>query len=92
MTGTKTSFRSAALTQTCRPWNGKGPIEQMGYSIRTPDYRYTRWIHHESQGVMAEEIYDLRSDLYQRTNQIENPTFKNIIDEHRQLLEKARGK
>ncbi|MEM7144199.1 MAG: sulfatase [Verrucomicrobiota bacterium] len=91
MTGASDSFRPAALTQTCRPWNRKGPVKQMGYSIRTADHRYTQWVDHETQAIIAEEIYDLGSDLYQRTNQIDNPDFQDIIATHRRLLEEERG-
>ncbi|MEM1294334.1 MAG: sulfatase [Verrucomicrobiota bacterium] len=90
MKGTTDSFRPAALTQSSRPWSGKGPIQQMGYSIRTPNYRYTQWVQLDSQAVIAEEIYDLRNDLYQRTNQIENPAFNDAIAEHRRILETER--
>ncbi|MEM0896140.1 MAG: sulfatase [Verrucomicrobiota bacterium] len=92
MRGTTNSFRTAALTQTCRPWNRKGPIEQMGYSLRTADHRYTQWIELKSQSVIAEEIYDLRNDPCQRINEIENPAFKEALVKHRQLLEKERGR
>ncbi|MEM9478738.1 MAG: sulfatase [Verrucomicrobiota bacterium] len=90
MKGASDKHRPAALTQTCRPWNRKGPIQQMGYSIRTANHRYTQWFELKSQTIIAEEIYDLRSDLYQRTNEIENPTFAEVVVTHRQLLEKER--
>lgn len=87
MNDSRAPFRSAALTQTCRPWNRKGTIEQMGYSIRSQDHRYTRWIDHENGDVIAEEIYDLRRDLYQRSNQIRDADLRDIIIRHRRLLE-----
>ncbi|MEM7602589.1 MAG: sulfatase [Verrucomicrobiota bacterium] len=92
LTGRAGTFRPAALTQTCRPWNRKVPIEQMGYSLRTADYRYTQWIDAQSQAILSEEIYDLRSDLYQRTNQINHPGFQEAIVKHRQLLASERGR
>ncbi|MEM9283187.1 MAG: sulfatase [Verrucomicrobiota bacterium] len=90
MTGESADFRPAALTQTCRPWNRKGPIEHMGYSIRTPDYRYTQWVDHQSEEVVAEEIYDLRKDPFQRVNLTGNAELQEVVAEHRQLLASER--
>ncbi|MEM8954839.1 MAG: sulfatase [Verrucomicrobiota bacterium] len=90
MNGAQDSFRPAALTQTCRPWNRKGPIKQMGYSIRTENHRFTQWVDHEDDTVIAEEIYDLQNDPYQRTNQIDNSAFEDTITKHRQLLSQER--
>lgn len=80
-------FRTAALTQTSRPWGGKGPIQQMGYSIRTDEHRYTRWIQMDSGEVIAEEIYDLISDPFQRKNEIENDELEAVLLVHRRFLE-----
>ena len=43
--------------QLNRPWNKTMP-EQMGYSLRTSNTRYTRWIDFSSNQTIAEEPYD----------------------------------
>ena len=90
MEGTATFFRPAALTQTCRPWGKKRPIEHMGYSIRARHHRYTQWILYESGDIISEEIYHLREDPFQRENLINDPELKDLVSEHRRLLEETK--
>ncbi len=52
--------RDAALSQFNRPWASTTP-EVMGYSIRTKNERYTRWIRWQSRETIAEELYDYSS-------------------------------
>jgi arylsulfatase A-like enzyme len=68
LTQPEAAFRQTALSQACRPWSDKAPIESMGYSIRTEQYRYTRWVDHNSKSIISEELYDLTSDPFQRSN------------------------
>lgn len=62
--------RGWAISQVRR--GGKPPV--MGYTIRTPDWRYTMW---GDQGAKGEELYDHRNDPSELTNLAE-------IAEHRQ--------
>jgi iduronate 2-sulfatase len=80
-------FRSAALTQVSRPWSNKAQIEIMGYSIRTPRYRFTQWRDHNTGEVRSEELYDLENDLYQRNNLIHQSGIADILSAQRELLE-----
>jgi iduronate 2-sulfatase len=68
LSNSNSSFRSAALTQVCRPWSNKAPIEQMAYSIRTDQHRYTQWLDFETNELIAEELYAIENDLLQRDN------------------------
>ena len=86
----KSEFRRTALTQVCRPWSPNAPIETMGYSIRTADYRYTQWIDHNSKAMISEELYELEKDPYQRVNIGSTSGFRDIVSDHRLLLKKAR--
>ena len=52
--------RDAVLSQFNRPWNSSSP-EVMGYSIRTTNARYARWIDWESRETIDEELYDYSS-------------------------------
>lgn len=49
--------RDTVLSQFNRPWTSTTP-EVMGYSIRTENARYTRWIDWQSRETIAEELYD----------------------------------
>jgi arylsulfatase A-like enzyme len=52
--------RDVALSQFTRPWKATG-FEVMGYSLRTPTQRYTRWVKWPSRQTVAEEFYDYTS-------------------------------
>ena len=80
-------FREAALTQTLRPWGGKRVGSTMGYSIRTPKYRYVMWINRKDKYIIAEELYDMEKDPFQRNNIFNDSEFNNILSKHRELLE-----
>ncbi|MEM9227055.1 MAG: sulfatase [Verrucomicrobiota bacterium] len=58
--------RDFALTQD------KGIEQTMGYSIRTPQYRYNEWRNKRTSEIVAQELYHLKD------NRLE---MKNIIDE-----------
>ena len=45
------------MSQFSRPWNSKSP-ETMGYSVRTPTHRYTKWVDLKDGTVLQEELYD----------------------------------
>lgn len=79
-------FRKAALTQVSRPWSNQSPIETMGYSIRTPGYRYTQWRDYNNGDIQSEEIYDLKTDLYQRNNLIHQSGISDVVSAHRKLM------
>jgi iduronate 2-sulfatase len=62
--------RQVALTQHPRPAypaNGEDP-EAMGYSVRSPRYRYTEWRDFKSGEVLARELYDHNKDPAETRN------------------------
>ena len=81
--------REAALTQVSRPWPTNRLIEQMAYSIRTKDFRYTRWVDFESREVLAEELYDHRIDTFERNNLAPLSEFQAEKERHAQLLDES---
>ena len=85
----KSGFRQAALTQVCRPWVSNKPIQQMGYSIRSEQYRYTQWIDYESAELLSEELYNIEDDPFQRNNIMRSSEMESISF-HRKLLAKKR--
>ena len=58
--------------------NGK-QTRVMGYSMRTPDYRITRWVDHETRETIGTEIYDHRGS---------DPEMINLAarEEHKELI------
>lgn len=83
----KLEAREAALTQVSRPWSNKGAIKWMGYSIRTRDFRYTRWVDFESRDVLAEELYDHREDSFERNNVADHREYREEKERHARLLD-----
>ena len=77
------------MTQVCRPWP-KGPIEQMGYSLRTEKFRYTQWIEFSSGKILAEELYDHATDPLERKNLINNSSQVSDIVQFRLLMKEYR--
>ena len=53
----------------------------MGYSMRTPEYRITRWVSRETRETIDTEIYDHRASA---------PEMVNLAarEEHKELLER----
>ena len=76
----------AAFTQVCRPWPGGQPITEMGHSMRTKRYRYTRWVDVETKEVLAEELYDHDADPLERRNLAGRPEYNAIITRLRKLM------
>lgn len=81
--------REAALTQVCRPWP-KGDIHQMGYSLRTQDFRYTQWVDFSSGNILAEELYNHSTDSLERQNLVNDPGMSKDLDRLRQLMNRMR--
>jgi len=76
------SHKSAALTQTPRPNYPKGnrPVN-MGYSIRTEQYRYTEWQNFDTKELIDRELYDHVNDPQETVNVASFPLFQETIDE-----------
>ena len=64
--------------------NGRA-VKLMGYSMRTPEYRITRWVNRDTGETMDTEIYDHRGT---------DPEMVNLAarEEHQELLMRLNGK
>ena len=95
--------RPFAVSQFARPWNPREP-QVMGYSLRSPSHRYTRWIDRASREVVAEEFYeygrladrrDGSAPFVERANLVHEPDRAPILARHRADLDEtlaARGR
>ncbi|WP_019028892.1 sulfatase [Colwellia piezophila] len=83
--------KRAALSQTARPWPSNKPIKNMAYTIRTNQYRYTRWENIKNKQVIAEELYHSEKDPLERKNLIQWASDKLLQDMRQQLEQSRRG-
>lgn len=70
--------KDVALSQTTRPLGAEKSFSVLGSSIRTSQYRYTRWINRSDGKVMGEELYDLSKDIFQVENISDKKTGKKV--------------
>ncbi|MCF7848652.1 MAG: sulfatase [Kiritimatiellales bacterium] len=80
-------WKKAAFSQFPRNDKELGNLE--GYSLRTKDFRYTRWVKHDGGQTVFEELYDERANLLETENLAGNPEFKQTLEEHRDLFSKG---
>tara|TARA_Y100001934_G_C12351421_1_gene775585 strand:- start:79 stop:1527 length:1449 start_codon:yes stop_codon:yes gene_type:complete len=74
--------RDVVLSQHSRPWS-TGEPKIMGYSIRTEDHRYTRWIEWETRKAFSEELYDYRASASVAVQEKYLIEIANVEDEKR---------
>ena len=62
--------RKAAFSQFVRPYKAirKFPPTHMGYSVRTKDWRCTYWYDLSTGKIVERELYNLKTDLIEKTN------------------------
>lgn len=71
------SVKKAAFSQYPRPFEGKN---LMGYSMRTPRYRFTRWVARDDHSkVYAVELYDHQTDPMENVNIADDPANKRLV-------------
>jgi len=79
-----------AISQFPRPFffsrDKEGKNDFMGYSVRTDQYRYTKWIRIETGEVFARELYNHFTDPYEEVNIAKQEDFKEIIVDLDQIL------
>lgn len=87
------TVKEVALTQTPRPnyLRGKMP-EVMGYSIRTPRFRYTEWRDFKTGKPKAVELYDHDRDPAETKNLANAPKQASNLEELKRLLAKTLNK
>lgn len=74
---TSKSVKTAAFSQYPRSASGKG---LMGYSMRTPQYRFTRWVERRNpENVDAVELYDHQTDPQENINMAQDPANAELV-------------
>lgn len=64
----KAKVKLTATTQVARPLGGQDNLEIVGSSLRDENFRYNAWIRLTDQVIVAEELYDLSTDIDNATN------------------------
>lgn len=80
----KTVGRGWALSQVSRG-GGRNAPQFFGYSLRTPQWRYTEW----DEGNKGRELYDHETDPRELTNLAEKPESAAIIAKLQPILRDA---
>lgn len=74
--------RGWAISQVMRRAGGK---QTFGYTLRTPQWRYTEW----DRGNRGRELYDHRNDPREQTNLADAPAQADRVTEFSALLKQA---
>ena len=82
-------WKSAAFTQFQRPWRIKGAVTNMGYSVRTAQYRYVQWVERATGRVLAKELYDHAADPGETQNLADRADARDLIAQHAALLDQG---
>lgn len=78
-----------AISQFPRPGYYSEKPEFMGYSMRTDQYRYTKWIRIETGEAFARELYDHFADPWEEVNlAVEKNSEETIIGLDKVLMER----
>lgn len=84
--------KDAAFTQVLRPWpSSKKPSTSMGYSLRTRQYRYTRWVDLKTREIISEELFAHPKDWMERDNLIRDEASQETVKQLRLLMDKTVG-
>lgn len=90
----KAQGKPAVLSQFARPFKPSEP-SLMGYSLRTANMRYTRWVDWETKQIKSEELYqygglDEHSSTENRFTEHAFVEKKNILNQHPELAAQMR--
>jgi iduronate 2-sulfatase len=53
----------------------------LGYTVRTPRYRYIEWINKKTAEVEGRDLFDFKKDPLGKFNHANNPEYKDVVDE-----------
>ncbi len=82
------AWKPAAFSQYPRRHDGK---KLMGYSLRSPRYRYTEWRDAEERELVERELYDLQNDELETENIAKLPGSQDVIERLQALMAQTVG-
>ncbi|WP_257669265.1 sulfatase [Parapedobacter tibetensis] len=82
-------WKSVAFSQFPRPWMYKDTPDVMGYSVRSPDFRYTEWRNMNDASVMATELYSYDGEGIETENLAGRTEYKKALRKMRTMLRKG---
>ena len=91
--GDNVTLHEAATTQMI---HGTGKNVTMGWSLRTPRYRYLEWRNADFSGnetafandPLAVELYDYRTDPLERKNLADGPGYAAVLKTQQRLFDR----
>ena len=89
VTNPEKKVKSAVVSQFPRSLSGKrhrGEGDIMGYALRTEHFRYVQWIDQKKDTLLAEELYDHRTDSGEMKNLLPQTGKHREIERLRNLL------
>ena len=82
LVGDRNQIRDNALTEL-RVWTPNGTAQ--GYSIKTKDYRLTKWLYNDNLDF---ELYDLKNDKAELNNLANELSYQNVKDSLKIIIDK----
>ncbi len=58
----------------------------MAYTVRTDNYRYHEYREKQSGKLIAQELYDMRNDIFEKVNLVNDKNYHQIVVAHAGLL------
>ncbi len=74
----KLEIKPVAISQITRPIGGGTDFTIIGSTIRDKDFRYNIWVKRDTEEVVEEELYSLKSDPYVVENLIQKPEYRDV--------------
>ena len=82
-------FKSAAISQYPRMKQGnrhKSHGDIMGYTVRTPNWRYVRWQEWKTNKLIAEELYDMQRGQLESRNLAGSREYRATVQRMQKFL------
>jgi iduronate 2-sulfatase len=90
LSDSKQPWKDAAFTQFPRPWEMKNAPQNMGYSVRTPKFRYVEWVNPASGEIIDRELYDLSRSSHEVVNLATEDELQAEVTRHSLLVQKLK--
>lgn len=88
---TSAQVKPAAFTQHPRPAYYRQKMDAMGYSMRTPRFRYTEWQEPGTGKVIARELYDHQNDPAETVNVVDDESLQSEVQRLAKLMRSELG-